>query len=331
MSPLPKNFWYIASLSVNVKKKPYSTYFFNKPVVLFREENGQVIALEDRCPHKNLPLSMGSIRGSEIECAYHGWRFNNKGECTDLPCHGLFEKKPKCLVKTYDVIEQDGWIWITDSLKDVEIAPIRCDKKNPRYWWFDISYLTNASADLVLENAMDCAHTGFVHKGIFRSRPSQFVKVEITSDGQSVLAKTCGEKKSNERDIRKLVGKEEIEHTDKYIYPSTIQVDYWYGRSHNVTYVMCTPDKKNQTRVYIRMGLNFGWLNWLYYPLIKILTHIVVRQDRNILKRQQETIDAFSGRDFHSGVADVAANKLSNLYHKGPQPRATSSSIQFKL
>lgn len=327
---LPLDHWYVATLSKKLKKKPISINFFGVPVVLYRDQAGQPVALLDRCPHKNVPLSLGTVRGSEIECRYHGWRFNPKGECTDLPCHGPLELKPRCTVKTYQVLEQDGWIWISSSSEKLP-RPIFCDWQNPKYLWFDISYETNASLDLVLENAMDCAHTGFVHRGLFRGRPSQFVNVEVKCDGQTVVAETFGEKKSADNDVRKLVGSHEITHTDKYIYPATMQVDYWYGHSHNITYVMCTPAMKNKTQVYIRMGMNFGLRNWFYYPIIKALTHLVVRQDRKILQRQQENIDLFSGRDFYPCLADVAAYKLSHLYHKGPNQRKTRNSITFKL
>lgn len=327
---IPEQHWYIATLSFKLKKKPISIGFFGKPVVLYRDKSGKPVAMLDRCPHKNLPLSLGKIRGSEIECAYHGWRFNAKGECTDLPCHGVAERKPKCTVETFQVIEQDKWIWIRASGNYDTFIPVSCDK-NPDYRWFDISYETNASADLVLENGMDCAHTGFVHQGIFRSRPTQFVNVKIDTNHQTVMAETFGEKKSSERDIRQMVGSEEFSHIDKYIYPSTVQVDYWYKKSHNITYLMCTPISDKKTKVFIRMGMNFGWLNWLYYPLIKVLTHIVVRQDQKILKAQQENIDLFSGRNFHSCLADMAANKLSQLYQKGPSIRSTSRTISFKL
>lgn len=334
-----KDGWYVASLSKELKNKPLSVEFFGQPVVLFRGKDGQPIALEDRCPHKNLPLSIGKVKDGNIECAYHGWRFNQVGKCTMIPCHGPKEsiKKMKLRVPKYDVIEQDGWIWM--SLENINAnkkdAPRKLEQLK-KYGWFDITYKTIASPDLVLENGMDSPHTCFVHKGLFRSEPDQFVNVEIKTSLDSVIAETFGEnqKESKKKDVRMITSQNDIRHIDSYHYPCSLQIDYWFGKSHVITHLHVTPNSDEKTTVFIRMGFYFKYFNWAYYPVIWLLTHKVVRQDRKILENQQKTINRMGGRKFHHSLADLSAVMVSKLYASGPEKTGKETkdhNISFKL
>ena len=56
-----------------------------EPLVLFRDQQGKVACLQDRCPHRSTPLSLGRVEGSTIQCRYHGWCMNHRDTC--LPNH----------------------------------------------------------------------------------------------------------------------------------------------------------------------------------------------------------------------------------------------------
>ena len=91
------------------------------PLVLFREADGSARALLDRCPHRNVPLSVGRCVGGEVECGYHGWRFDGAGTCVEVP--GLAEDRADRAVRrvpAFPVVEQDGMVWVAPC----GVAPI---------------------------------------------------------------------------------------------------------------------------------------------------------------------------------------------------------------
>lgn len=83
-----RNTWYAAMWSQDLKPgELVARTYLNEPVVLFREPDGRVNAIEDVCPHRLAPLSMGKLvgDGKHIRCAYHGLEFNGAGKCALNP------------------------------------------------------------------------------------------------------------------------------------------------------------------------------------------------------------------------------------------------------
>ena len=78
----PRNMWWVAARSDEIKEKPVSRWLLENPVVLYRLEDGTPAALYDRCPHRWAPLSEGRVEGDKIICPYHGMQFNIEGHCT---------------------------------------------------------------------------------------------------------------------------------------------------------------------------------------------------------------------------------------------------------
>ena len=78
--------WYVACASSELAdRKPLASTIYDTPLVLFRDSAGTACALLDRCPHRNVPLSIGKMRDGQIMCVYHGWRFDGAGSCRAVP------------------------------------------------------------------------------------------------------------------------------------------------------------------------------------------------------------------------------------------------------
>src|SRR5215207_11581694 len=80
-------FFYVACLSeeLGLGDRPLARVIAGVPVVLFRSQ-GRAAALVDRCPHRNVPLSLGRVLADgRLECAYHGWQFDCQGVCRKVP------------------------------------------------------------------------------------------------------------------------------------------------------------------------------------------------------------------------------------------------------
>ena len=81
-----RNYWYVAASGSEIGRKPFRRIILNEPVVFYRTEDGTPVALEDRCPHRRLPLSMGKlVEGDVLQCHYHGLRFDRTGACVRVP------------------------------------------------------------------------------------------------------------------------------------------------------------------------------------------------------------------------------------------------------
>ena len=76
-----RNAWYVAAWDHEVGRSLTPTTILGEGVVLYRREDGVPVALEDACPHRKLPLSMGRLKGDEVECGYHGLTFDCSGAC----------------------------------------------------------------------------------------------------------------------------------------------------------------------------------------------------------------------------------------------------------
>src|SRR5262249_14346621 len=100
-----------------------------EPILIGRDANGKVFAMRDICPHQGVPLSEGSFDGCEIECPFHGWRFDTSGICVDIPALVEGQRFNICAVKTksYPCTELQGNVWVyfgdeTDKLPEVPRA-----------------------------------------------------------------------------------------------------------------------------------------------------------------------------------------------------------------
>jgi phenylpropionate dioxygenase-like ring-hydroxylating dioxygenase large terminal subunit len=109
-----RNCWYVAAWREEVTRIPLARILLSLPVMLYRTEKGEAVALEDRCCHRNLPLSMGFIEGDNVRCGYHGLKFAPSGQCIEIP--GQPQIPPDARVTRYPLIERWGllWIWMGD-------------------------------------------------------------------------------------------------------------------------------------------------------------------------------------------------------------------------
>src|SRR4051794_3341787 len=100
-----KNHWYVAASASDITRTPLGRIILNEPVVFFRTADGTPVALEDRCPHRRLPLSMGKLVGDDVlQCHYHGLRFDSTGACVRVPGQDAIPATAR--VKKYPVVER---------------------------------------------------------------------------------------------------------------------------------------------------------------------------------------------------------------------------------
>lgn len=120
--------WVPVLESAKLGKSPARVQYWGTPVVLFRTASGRIGALEDLCGHRGVPLSCGAVRGEDIRCAFHHFRFGVDGACVDVPkVFGTDETfKESCRVRRFFVREAISLIWI--SIEDEPDAPFPIDE-----------------------------------------------------------------------------------------------------------------------------------------------------------------------------------------------------------
>lgn len=108
-----RNFWYCAAISQNLKLdgSPHKVELLGMLICMWRSKDGSIKAVEDVCPHRGAPLSLGwsgeSNGKSCVMCPYHGWAIDGSGRLQDIPSNNDGEGFPKRqLVKSFDVVEE---------------------------------------------------------------------------------------------------------------------------------------------------------------------------------------------------------------------------------
>jgi vanillate O-demethylase monooxygenase subunit len=115
MPSLSMSAWHEAARSEELVDRPLGCLILDTPIVLFRDADGQPVALRDRCPHGLGPLSTGYMTGEVIVCAYHGLRVDKRGNCVDSRVDGA--SRDAARVDSFAVEERDGilWVWMGDQ------------------------------------------------------------------------------------------------------------------------------------------------------------------------------------------------------------------------
>ena len=80
-----KNTWYVAAKSEDIADKPLGRRICDEPMVFYRDGSGKVAALEDFCPHRGAPLSLGFVKDGKLVCGYHGLEMGCDGKTVAMP------------------------------------------------------------------------------------------------------------------------------------------------------------------------------------------------------------------------------------------------------
>ncbi len=189
-SPLPMNRWWVAGFSWELKDKPLARTLLSRPMVLFRRPNGEVAALEDRCCHKELPLSCGAVEDAGLRCGYHGLLFDGTGQCIEIPGQANIPTKAK--VRSYPLRERDQilWVWIGSSpeAQPADEPPAYPVHSDPRYRFGGGSYHYDAPYQLIHDNLLDLSHLGYVHLKTIGGNPTLHMNAQlnVTQEGDVV-------------------------------------------------------------------------------------------------------------------------------------------------
>jgi phenylpropionate dioxygenase-like ring-hydroxylating dioxygenase large terminal subunit len=163
--------WYPVALSRDTSLRPSSAKLLDAPLVLYRFGD-QVVVADDLCPHRGVPLSMGSGTEEGIVCAYHGLRYGKDGRCNRIPSQPQTNIPARLNLKTYPAVERYGLVWtcLRPANADSDLSGI---PEMPHWDEPEYQQITCPTLDIFgfagrqLEGFLDVAHFGFVHKNTF--------------------------------------------------------------------------------------------------------------------------------------------------------------------
>ncbi|MEP6692518.1 MAG: aromatic ring-hydroxylating dioxygenase subunit alpha [Gemmatimonadaceae bacterium] len=310
--------WYAAALSRELTSaRPLARTILETPLVLWRSDGARAVAMEDRCAHRNAPLSRGSLFDGRIGCPYHGWVYDASGACVAVPSEGECRPRAECRVPSFPVREQHGlvWVWMGEGQPTRDPFPMPYWAEPEWGTYYMITEFPNEVTHLV-ENFMDVPHTTFVHHGWFR-KPSHKrvpVTVERTADSVLVTYDLPNDEIGFTSRILNPDGAPTV-HTDKFYMPNTTRVDYTFGPRRGFTITStCTPRGPFDTVVYTLISYRLGWLNAFAKAWLPLYTRQVITQDVDIMRMQGDNLRRFGGEPrFNSTAADLLHDYVESL------------------
>jgi phenylpropionate dioxygenase-like ring-hydroxylating dioxygenase large terminal subunit len=285
-----------------------------------------VVALEDRCPHRGLPLSFGRLVEDTVVCAYHGFAFRETGECVGVPSQPHVPYGAQ--VRSFPVVERPPfvWIWPGEPVRSTLAAPPRLRWLEESGWdVFGGSLRVAANYLLLHENALDLTHAPFVHHeqspAGYRDRPPP-MQIEVSERSVSYV---------REFPPTALVGWQvaatgltpdqpyaQVE-TGTFVSPALhvgsfdILLPRDNGpRRYDKVYVRAfTPEGPDSTHIFWKVARNFAIGDSAATDVLRSLHETTLLEDKPILEAIQRRADP--GRDEVHVSADVAALRVRHI------------------
>jgi phenylpropionate dioxygenase-like ring-hydroxylating dioxygenase large terminal subunit len=311
--------WFVAARADRLGRKPLAVTVLGRPLVLARMEAG-IVAMEDRCPHRQVPLSQGRLTPAGIECRYHGWVFAADGRCTAVPGMAPHECLPKASARTVAVRELDGMVWVRlapdgDAAPPGMVATLVPGSRKfiDQLRWR--GYIVDA-----IENFLDPLHTHTVHPGLVRKpdapRKAMRVSLDVTPEGFVVDYRGQPDQSGI---LFRLFESPRLSEQLQFAGAGSAQIEYVYANGGVVRITLhFTPETPEYTHVFTTMHVENRWaprwaVRWLVYPFLKR----VARQDGHILELQAMNQAQFPGRRGVSTRLDIVRTKLEKIWEQG--------------
>lgn len=184
-----KNAWYVGAWSHEVTHSLKQIVMLGEKICVYRNSQGEVIALEDACPHRKLPLSKGRIKDDNVECGYHGLTFDCAGQCVWAPGGGRMPSAAK--VRPYPVHEKYGLVWIWMGNAAIADADEIIDIPN----FYDPDWGMNSGDAMELkcnyllmcDNLLDPSHVAWVHETSFAQAATRDTPLKVTKTEVGVI------------------------------------------------------------------------------------------------------------------------------------------------
>jgi vanillate O-demethylase monooxygenase subunit len=317
-----KNAWYAAALSAEVDRVPFARTILNEKVVMYRTSENQVVAMEDRCAHRQVPLSRGRLVGDELQCWYHGLRYDCSGMCVSIPSQSEIPKGAR--VRTFPAVEKYGFIWLwpgEPGEEDEATIPNHwvCSALNlsgtMRYCTIACNYLFG------IDNILDISHAAFVHQNTLGSLDIVETRPEILITDDEVRVQRYLRREKTPPLYTRIL---QLEYIDRFQ-----EVLYWpIGNTrvetrahacndpdgkvfHVYTTTIFTPATDDTSHVFVGMHRDFDTDNRLFTEFTAKEVFSTVMEDKDVAESLQANWNPRAPMiDIHLDRAAFAARRI---------------------
>ena len=182
-----KNTWYVACQSHELTDKPLGRKVCNERIAFFRGPQNQAAAVQDFCPHRGAPLSLGKVCEGKLVCGYHGLEMGCDGKTVAMPGQRVRGFPP---VKKFAVVERYGFVWVWPGDADVAdeaSLPVFEWFENPNWAYGGGLYHIACDYRLMIDNLMDLTHENYVHATSIGQLEIDETPSKTTVDGDQVV------------------------------------------------------------------------------------------------------------------------------------------------
>ncbi len=148
--------------------KPHEVQAFGGKLVVWADSQGKLNVLDGYCRHMGGDLTQGTVKGDEIACPFHDWRWGGDGKCKAIP----YAKRVPLRARTqrYEAVVRNGQLLIwhdpEHSAADMDALPpelpgVGTDKYSD--WTWEILPVENAHCREIIDNVVDMAHFFYIH------------------------------------------------------------------------------------------------------------------------------------------------------------------------
>ncbi|NDZ16634.1 vanillate O-demethylase oxygenase [Variovorax sp. WS11] len=189
MTAYAYNAWYPLAWSRDIGREIVARRVLEEDLAVYRTEEGAVAALEDACPHRLAPLTIGRLQGNAIQCGYHGLTFDCSGRCVHAP--GMPRVPESFRVRSYPTAESMGmvWVWMGDADKADRSQVFRLPQyDDPAYSVVEgDALLVQANYLSLADNLCDPTHVVYVHQTTLASAGREETRVQHERQGNTVV------------------------------------------------------------------------------------------------------------------------------------------------
>lgn len=326
LPPVPRvrRAWYVLARSPDLRAgaRPLKRSLYGDPIALWRAEDGTPAAMLDRCPHRDVPLTFGCVKGQHLQCGYHGWEFDTDGNCKRIPALIGETDKQARRASVHPVREQQGFVWVWG---DRETPPDRDPYRFPyaeAEGYLVVRQTVRAAASLhgVAENALDVPHTAFLHGGLFRndSDTRNRIRCVIERTDHTAQCEYIGEPRP-EGIVARLLSPSGgvVTHFDRFHMPCVVEVEYAIGdENHIINAAALTPVDDHVTDLYSVVALRTRIPAMLLRPFVQPLAERIFQQDAVVLALQTESMKHFGSARYVSTEVDLLGPHILRMLHR---------------
>lgn len=289
-----KNVWYAGVLSSDLKKNSLKHQtILQQPIVFYRDSKNQVHALRDICPHRGIPLSYGRVVDDQVECPYHGWKFDCVGECTEIPSLTSDQAMDtrKIRVKHYHTYEVAGivWVYIPDEKNKTDGPPAKpffeelVLKTAPK---LETVVTFPCHLDHAVIGLMDPAHGPYVHKSwLWRSEKSILEKNKAFGPVEYGFQMRRHRPSANSKAYKIFGGDRTTQIT--FSLPSVRVEHITAGKKNFYSFTALTPVSEKETRVFQLAFWDQAVLT-MVKPFLRLFSDFFLGQDMDAVTKQQD-------------------------------------------